>query len=108
MFANWCHFWPEPYLDDIERASRPVIEALDRYEREHGAPPERLELLVPGYLPQLPYSGYPGQQQFIYDGRPLPDGTHRWLLLVFTSLSLDSKDGFHCTSETRKWQRNTW
>ncbi len=108
VFTNRSHFWPDPYLDDIERASQPVIEALDRYEREHGAPPERLELLVPGYLPQLPYSGFPGQRQFIYDGRPLPDGTHMWRLTVYTSLWLDSNAGFWCSSRTRKWQRNTW
>jgi hypothetical protein len=36
------------------RRSRPLVEAIARFDREHGHPPDSLAALVPGYLPKLP------------------------------------------------------
>lgn len=36
------------------RLAQPVIEAVSSFEREHGAPPHRLEDLVPSHLATLP------------------------------------------------------
>lgn len=34
------------------KACAPIIEALESYEAEHNAYPEKLDALVPGYLPE--------------------------------------------------------
>jgi hypothetical protein len=38
--------------------AEPLVNAVERYVRDHGAPPEKLQNLVPRYLPNLP-SGIP-------------------------------------------------
>ncbi len=40
---------------NMERA-RPIIQALERYEQDHGGFPQRLDLLVPAYLSDIPHT----------------------------------------------------
>ncbi len=70
----------------LAERSKPLVEAIKKYEREHGTPPESLEALIPKYLPQIPstrMSAYPkyeyvsGEKARHYDGNP-------WALYVFT------------------------
>jgi hypothetical protein len=49
----------------VERA-RPLIEAVERYERDRGSPPEELESLVPDYLDRIPSTGVRWSPQFQY------------------------------------------
>lgn len=101
------YVWPESYLHQIDAASKPVVEALDRYTREHGAPPERLEQLIPQYLPHSPDTGYPPQRQFSYHDYHPTLGGNWWTLGVYTGLPIDfeSDARLEFDSQSRQWQR---
>lgn len=45
-----------PKAEQGYRDCAPVIDALGRFQAEHGAYPETLEELVPAFLPELPQS----------------------------------------------------
>jgi hypothetical protein len=49
-----------------ERA-RPLVEAIRRYEQEHGQAPASLQALLPGYLPRVPRTGLLDYPDFIYN-----------------------------------------
>jgi len=48
--------WParEQQLDLIRQLAEPLPRALEAYRSDNGAYPQKLEHLVPGYLPQIP------------------------------------------------------
>jgi hypothetical protein len=43
-----------PELCNTARDAAPIIAAIRKYEKDHGRPPEKLQELVPLYLPALP------------------------------------------------------
>lgn len=45
----------------------PLVDAIDRYTRDHGAPPDHLEALVPRYLSAVPWTGLVAFRSFEYD-----------------------------------------
>jgi hypothetical protein len=80
-------------METIAERSRPIINAIQAYEREHGCPPATLEVLIPKYLRKLPDTGvaaYPG-----YDYRADADvivGQNPWRLSISTSAGFMSFD----------------
>lgn len=80
-----AHIRRDAFIGLADR-SKPLIEAVKRYEQELGKPPESLEALVPNYLPQAPSTrlgAYPkyeyvsGDRAKRYQGNP-------WVIYVFT------------------------
>lgn len=66
--------------------SASLVEAIIRYNEDHGNPPNTLEDLVPAYLPKVPetdimaypkYRYFSGKDAAKYEGNP-------WVLVVFT------------------------
>lgn len=49
----------------VER-SQPLIEAIQRYERDEGAPPATLADLIPDYLPEIPHTGMMAYPEYEY------------------------------------------
>jgi hypothetical protein len=46
--------------------SQKLISAIDAFEREHSAPPESLDQLVPDYLPAVPSTGMMAYPEYTY------------------------------------------
>jgi hypothetical protein len=46
-----------PELRKTMQGAAPIIAAIRKYEKDHGRPPERLQELVPRYLPIIPSPG---------------------------------------------------
>jgi hypothetical protein len=65
-------------LKEFAVRSRPVVAAIEAYEREKGHPPPDLQALVPGYLPSVPSTGMGAFPDFIYRA----DGRGGWRLRV--------------------------
>lgn len=67
--------------------SRTLITAIEKYEREHSAPPQTLQELVPDYLPAVPSTGmmaYPEYRYHIGDDATENYAGNAWALSVFT------------------------
>jgi hypothetical protein len=46
--------------------SRPLIAAISQYDRDHSAPPQSLDDLVPDYLPRIPSTGMMAYPEYRY------------------------------------------
>ncbi|MEQ8638404.1 hypothetical protein [Gimesia maris] len=57
----WTARW-----EAFSHRSQPLIAAINDYERQHGAPPESLTVLVPDYLPAVPDTGMRACSEFQY------------------------------------------
>ena len=72
-----------PSDDEINKIilnATPLIHAIVKYEADHGGPPQRLRLLVPKYIGEIPSTGVPGRDRYDYwynSERP-----KRWALAV--------------------------
>ena len=82
----WFAEFDQILLVEVAEHSEPLVEAIRRYDTDHGRPPARLADLVPDYFPQRPRTGLRGYPE--YDYRPNPGFGNRWVLEV--SLGLDS------------------
>ena len=71
------HQLRERRIRQFAERSRPLVAAIEAFEREKGQPPDALEALVPGYLPSLPATGMGAFPDVIY----VRDGSH-WRLRV--------------------------
>lgn len=72
-------------LDSPRRAARamePLVEAIQRFEHEHGAPPSSLDVLVPRYIAAIPTTGCPSYPNVLY-ATSAPRGTARSWSLAF-------------------------
>ena len=84
----------ELYMDGFRQLavrSRPLVETIKKYEREHGAPPPSLEALVPDYLPAVPGTGMGTCPKYDYDvhvGSP-PRHGNTWTLTVWAPKFFD-------------------
>ena len=81
-------------MADFAERSQPLIEAIQKYERNQGAPPATLDDLIPDYLSEIPHTGmmaYPEYEYYSgkkslerYDGNPwvvtvdTPSGGPNW------------------------------
>jgi hypothetical protein len=57
-------------LESCAQRAEPLVAAIERFQRDRGAPPAALPELVPDYLPLLPGTGLPKAPQFVYERRP--------------------------------------
>lgn len=67
--------------------SQPLIAAIQKFERDHSAPPKVLTDLVPDYLPAVPSTGmmaYPNYRYYTDDDSKKRYDGNRWVLTVFT------------------------
>lgn len=52
--------------DEMERASVPLIDALEKYRAQKGTPPASLQDLVPTYIATLPTCDSSGKRAIVY------------------------------------------
>jgi hypothetical protein len=69
--------WTFGVEDKIHAAFYPVIRALDHYSKEHGNPPEGLNVLCPEYLEEVPSSMLVSEVRY----QRLPN-KHGWRLIL--------------------------
>ncbi len=93
-------------FEQLAERSRPLVEAIERYERERGAPPPSLDSLVPDYLDEIPGTGIEAYPEYDYkvfveiadvygqsSGRRVAD-VSRWELRVDCSIGALNWDVF--------------
>lgn len=73
-FADWV---VEDQALRFTVRSRPVIVAIEAYERDHGAAPATVEALVPDYLPKEPFTGIGSAPRYRIERSP-----DAWQLVV--------------------------
>ncbi|MDH3593241.1 MAG: hypothetical protein OEM93_00175 [Rhodospirillales bacterium] len=54
-------------FEKLAERSRPLVEAIGRYERERDAPPHSLDSLVPDYLDEIPETGIEACPEYDYE-----------------------------------------
>ena len=52
MFGKWTWLTPADFADRTQRDCVPVVRAMKEYARDQGKLPDRIETLVPKYLPE--------------------------------------------------------
>lgn len=65
--------------------ARPLLAAIEAYQKQHGSPPCNLDVLVPKYLPKIPDTGMAAYPNFNYTTE---DEVDPWRLEVQCSLGL--------------------
>jgi hypothetical protein len=81
----------------LTERSAPLIAAIDRYERDHGAPPDSLAILVPSYMPSVPSTGmgaYPSYEYLHRKDAVILYGD-RWALVIDTPTGVINFDEFY-------------
>jgi len=78
----------EEAIERFARETEPLIVAIKAYEHQHGAAPESLEQLVPGFLAAIPETGLPAAPRWGYSQARWADGTVEWRLSVVESIGL--------------------
>ncbi len=102
------HVAPQLWIPTLGRTSAPIVEAVERYTRDHGRPPERETDLIPRYLSNWPDTGYPAQERFHYERYESSQGVYTWSLRVWTGIGLDDDSSLVWSSTTRAWSGSTW
>lgn len=94
---------PQRYVATIDARAKPLVAALDAYDRDHGAPPADLSLLVPRYLDAIPEPARGLGWSFSY--RYVSCLTQpRWKLEVHLfSIDIDEDPGFYFDSWSRRF-----
>jgi hypothetical protein len=68
--------------------SRPLVEAIEAYAADRGEPPDKLQELVPKYLPAVPGTGMRACPEYEYRKKDDPEkwgyGSNPWVLTVQT------------------------
>lgn len=86
-------------FEDLAERSRPLIAAISRFERDHGRPPAKLEVLVPTYISDVPHTGmgaYPNYEYKVSTTEPGPDHlAASWELSVPCSVGILNWDVFY-------------
>jgi hypothetical protein len=98
-------------IERFARETEPLIVAIKAYERQHGASPERLEQLVPGFLLAIPETGLAAAPQWRYSQDRWADGSVKWNLSVIESLGLGEilyVPDPGCSSSGAKVTGGTW
>jgi hypothetical protein len=75
------HEWWVQRLTPVVQRAGPLLGAIQQFEQEHGAPPTKLEALIPRYLPAVPGTGLAGYPAYEYE----VDSDGRWTLSVDVS-----------------------
>jgi hypothetical protein len=83
-------------FEDLADRSRPLIAAIALYEKEHGRPPAKLELLVPKYISEVPHTGMGAYPDYEYKVSPIDPGLDaQWELSVPCSVGIANWDLFY-------------
>jgi hypothetical protein len=74
--------WLTSEMDSQSKtAAIPLIDALHRFRRDHGLPPETLEALVPRYFDRIPRTAYLGSPPFDFKNELLAEySSVKWYL----------------------------
>jgi hypothetical protein len=67
-------------IERFAKETEPLVVAIKGYELQHGAPPESLEHLVPGFLVAIPETGIPAAPRWEYSRDRWADGSFEWRL----------------------------
>ena len=73
-------------FEQLAERSAPLVEAIKKYETDHGRPPAELAELVPRYLPAIPTTGmkaYPDYNYLVRNNAEQDEG-NPWVLIVST------------------------
>jgi len=79
-------------FEHVPERGAPLVEAILRFEEQHGEPPADLEQLVPDYLPSIPRPSRRGR--FEYDVWPARAPRRTWQLYVDASIFFVNMDMF--------------
>ena len=74
-------------MQSFAQRSQSLITAINKYERDHSAPPRTLDDLVPDYIPAVPSTGmmaYPEYRYHTGDEAKEQYADNPWALSVFT------------------------
>jgi hypothetical protein len=70
----------------LAQRSAPLINAIKKFDSDHGRPPRSLNEIVPAYLFEIPHTGiraYPEYEYYI-GGKAAQYEKNPWILMVFT------------------------
>lgn len=92
LFSAWGSGLVRHYcFAQLTVRSRPVVAAIEAYQKKKGHPPANLEAMVPEFLPKYPHTGMGAYPDFNY---VTPDDTDPWRLEVPCSIGLLNWDVF--------------
>jgi hypothetical protein len=70
-------------LERMADRSVVLVEAIEAFAHDHGAPPDTLEALVPSYLPAVPSTGMAAAPTYEYSTGNVPcSGENAWSIWV--------------------------
>ena len=80
----------------LAKRSRPLIQAIQAFETQHGVPPTRLQALIPDFLPAIPFTQMPAYPQFHYETASQVDWFYgnSWTLYIPVLSGMMSFDRF--------------
>lgn len=81
-------------FERIERNAQPLIEAIQTYQKDNGGdPPKDLEVLIPQYIPKIPFTGNGRCSEYFFEVEKYRSDAGSWALGVdFSVFFLGTKD----------------
>jgi hypothetical protein len=79
VLGPFVHQFRHQRFREFAERSRPLVAAIQSYERDNGHPPNALETLVPAYLPETPTTGMGAFPAYLYSTECR---SSRWCLTV--------------------------
>jgi hypothetical protein len=68
-------------MEHVAERGRPIVDAIEAFEKKNGHPPGSLDELVPDYLDTLPTTGIGACPEFYYHtGKPNVNEGNEWIL----------------------------
>jgi hypothetical protein len=68
----------------LAERSKPLVAAIQSYERKHGHPPDSLKELVPEFIPAVPSTGMGAYPEYRYSSPATNYEGNPWVITVFT------------------------
>ena len=71
----------------LAERSKPLVEAIHRYEQDHGTPPKELTDLTPHYIQKIPSTGMAAYPEYHYETNKNPEHYegNPWILFILTT-----------------------
>ncbi len=91
--------WSDSRVEGSIRSGKRLVDALEAYRREHGAYPDRLEVLTPAHIERIRQPSA-GTRTWVY--KPMADGNE--FVLLFESFAPGRPSCWYL-SEQGRWQR---
>lgn len=84
-------------FDLLADRSVDLVQAIERYQRDAGAPPPSLDVLVPQYLPQIPHTGMAAYPDYEYElGSGMCPDDNSWNINILAGDVLNWDTFFYC------------